>query len=48
MGNVEMVNGDTNLVPGNLTPLFAVVLGTMVRRDAVIGQLIQDTKFKAL
>ena len=27
---------------------FAVVLGTTVGRDAVIGQLIQETKFKVL
>ena len=43
MGNAEMGNGDyTNSVRGNIpvTPLFAVVLGTTVRRDAVIGQLI--------
>ena len=32
----------------SLTPLFAVVLGTTVGRDAVIGQLIQETKFKVL
>ena len=31
-----------------VTPLFAVVLGTTVGRDAVIGQLIQETKFKVL
>ena len=32
----------------SVTPLFAVVLGTTVGRDAVIGQLIQETKFKVL
>ena len=31
-----------------VTPLFAVVLGTTVGRDAVIGQLIQETKFEVL
>ena len=35
--------------PGiSVTPLFAVVLGTTLGRDAVIGQLIQETKFKVL
>ena len=32
----------------SVTLLFAVVLGTTVGRDAVIGQLIQETKFKVL
>ena len=32
----------------SVTPLFAVVLGTTVGRDAMIGQLIQETKFKVL
>ena len=32
----------------SVTPLFAVVLGTTVGRDAVIGQLIQETKFKVI
>ena len=32
----------------SVTPLFAEVLGTTVGRDAVIGQLIQETKFKVL
>ena len=30
----------------SVTPLFAEVLGTTVGRDAVIGQLIQETEFK--
>ena len=32
----------------SVTPPFAVVLGTTVGRDAVIGQLIQETKFKVV
>jgi len=45
-GNGEIIKTQSQGI--SVTPLFAVVLGTMVRRDAVIGQLIQETKFKVL
>ena len=45
-GNGEIIQTQSQGI--SVTPLFAVVLGMTVGRDAVIGQLIQETKFKVL